>query len=122
MLLAAWLSPAYPVGAFAYSHGLERAAEAGWLPDAAALQGWIAALLAHGSGWTDAVLFAQAWRAAADPARLAEIAALARALAPSAERQLETLSLGAAFARTTALAWGHDPGPADSAYPVAVAR
>ena len=28
--LLTWLSPAYPVGAYTYSHGLETAVEEGW--------------------------------------------------------------------------------------------
>ena len=39
--LLIWLSPAFPVGAFAYSHGLEAAVEAGDIRDAATLQAWL---------------------------------------------------------------------------------
>ncbi len=60
----AFLSPAFPVGGFSYSHGLERAAHDGLLPDADALQEWLADLVAFGSGWNDAVLFAEAHRRA----------------------------------------------------------
>jgi urease accessory protein len=112
--LATWLSPAYPVGAYSYSHGLEWAVEAGRVTDAGSLEAWVADLVEFGAGRTDAVLLSHAWRAA-DPAPLAE---LAEALAPSAERHLETMAQGAAFARTTAAAWGL-PIPA-MPYPVAV--
>ena len=37
--LMAFLSPAFPVGGFSYSHGLERAAHDGLLPDADAPRG-----------------------------------------------------------------------------------
>ena len=40
ILLTLWLSPAFPVGAFAYSHGLEWAAEAGDVRDEATLVAW----------------------------------------------------------------------------------
>jgi len=63
--LMVWLSPAFPVGAFAYSHGLEWAHEAGDLTDAASLQDWLGSLLAFGSARNDAILFAAAYRAAA---------------------------------------------------------
>ena len=118
--LFAWLSPAYPVGAFTYSHGLEWAVEAGDVRDVATLIAWIADVLRHGAGRTDAVLLACACRAAGvgDTAALAEVAELAEALAPSAERLLETASMGAAFAEVTAAAWSADPRPA--AYPVAL--
>jgi urease accessory protein len=112
--LAAWLSPAYPVGAYSYSHGLEWEVQAGRVAGAPALAAWVEDVLAHGAGRTDAMLLAAAWRAD-DPAPVAE---LAEALAPSAERHLETMAQGTAFARTTAAAWGIAVPPA--AYPVAV--
>lgn len=117
--LAAWLSPAYPVGAYAYSHGLEWAVEAGEVRDRETLTGWIAAVLRHGAGRADAILLAHAW-AAPDDETLAE---LALALAGSRERRLETSAQGAAFAQVTAAAWpapGLDGRPAP--YPVAVGR
>ncbi len=54
--LLAWLSPAYPVGAYSYSHGLEWAVEAGLVRDRAGLEAWLATVLRHGGGWMDAVL------------------------------------------------------------------
>jgi urease accessory protein len=113
-VLSAWFSPGYPVGAYSYSHGLEWAVEAGTVAGRADLAAWVADLLEFGSGMSDAMLLAAAWRAE-DPA---EAAALAEALAPSAERHLETMAQGAAFARTTTEAWGV-PVPV-AAYPVAV--
>ena len=65
--LFAWLSPAFPVGAFAYSHGLESAVDAGLIHDAPTLEGWLGDLLRHGSARQDAVLAAEAWRRAAAP-------------------------------------------------------
>ncbi len=58
--LLAWLSPAFPVGSFSYSHGLERAVHDGLVTDAADLREWIEQLLRYGTGWNDAVLFAEA--------------------------------------------------------------
>jgi len=94
--LLTWFSPAFPVGGFGYSHGLETAIREDHVEDATALQDWIMGLLEHGSGWTDAVLFRLTW---GEPERLAEHAELAEALAPSLERRKETLALGAAFAQ-----------------------
>src|SRR5271154_707431 len=62
--LLIWLSPAFPVGAYAYSHGLEWAVEAGDIVDAASLQGWLVDLLEFGAPRSDAILFAAAFRAA----------------------------------------------------------
>src|SRR6516164_6424647 len=105
--LMAWLSPAYPVGAFSYSSGIEWAVEAGDIKDAASLQQWLAAMLAEGSGFCDAVLFVHAHRAiiAGDDAALRTVAELAAALVPSKERFLETTAQGRAFLDATKAAW-----------------
>jgi urease accessory protein len=95
--LMTWLSPAFPVGGFAYSHGLERAAHDGLVSDRAELEAWLAALLEVGSAWNDAVLFAEAWRRVRFGGDLAHLAQLAEALAGSAERHTETMLQGAAF-------------------------
>ncbi|MEM6623203.1 MAG: urease accessory UreF family protein [Pseudomonadota bacterium] len=124
--LHAWLSPGYPVGAYTYSHGLEWAVGAGDVADAASTQAWVRDCLVQGAGRSDAILLAHAWRAEAtgDGAALDDLAELAQALAPSAERLLETEAQGAAFAGVTASAWGGAAGmPTGSApYPVAVGR
>ncbi|KIZ46560.1 MULTISPECIES: urease accessory protein UreF [Rhodopseudomonas] len=126
--LMTWLSPAFPVGAFSYSGGIEWAVEAGDIIDAASLRGWLASMLADGAGFCDGVLLAQTHRAATrgDAATLGEIAELAAALVPSRERQLETMSQGRAFIAIARAAWNCD-GLApliaacdDIVYPVAV--
>jgi urease accessory protein len=105
--LMAWLSPAYPVGAFSYSSGIEWAVEAGDISDAKTLEAWLAVLLGEGSGFCDAVLFVHAHCAvaAADGAALAAVAELAAALVPSKERFLETTAQGRAFLDATRAAW-----------------
>jgi urease accessory protein len=104
--LMTWLSPSFPVGAYSYSHGLEWAVETGTIENAIQLTDWVGELLRHASGWSDAVLFVHAWRAAhaGDVARVIEIAALAEALTPSRERHLETMAQGEAFVKASA-AW-----------------
>lgn len=99
LTLTQWLSPAFPTGAFAYSHGLERVVAEGTIRDAATLEDWLTGILLYGAGWQDAVLLAQALRPGTD---LDALDALARALAPSAERLRETLDQGTALARTVA--------------------
>ena len=105
--LMAWLSPAYPVGAFSYSHGLEWLVESGAVKNARDLTTWVTDILIHGGGRNDAIFFACAHKAAAagDMNELREIAALAGAYAASAERHLETTAQGAAFSTTTRKAW-----------------
>lgn len=105
--LFVWLSPAFPVGSFAYSHGLEWAVETGAVHDAESVRAWIDDLLAHGSGRNDAILLAQAYRAAlaGDADSLAEVAELAVALQPSRERHLEATAQGNAFVTAARASW-----------------
>ena len=114
LLLLNWMSPAFPIGSFAYSHGLEQAVTDGRLRTAGDVERWIRDLITCGSGWNDAVLFARCWH---EPA--ADLDDLALALCGSAERHLETTQLGLAFARAAAVWTGaEDKGTAIS-YPVA---
>lgn len=117
--LMAWLSPAFPVGAFGYSHGLETAVREGRVTHPSSLSAWIAGVVEHGGGWTDTVLLKAAWTAATgeDALALDEVAELALALAPSAERRRETLDQGGAFLAAVG-AWTPPP-LAEAAYPVA---
>jgi urease accessory protein len=105
--LMAWLSPAYPIGAFSYSSGLEWAVEAGDIGNAQALRDWLAVMISEGGGFCDAVFFAHAHRAAAagDATALRAVAELAAAFAPSKERHLETTAQGRAFLDATRAAW-----------------
>jgi len=126
--LMTWLSPAYPVGSYSYSHGLEWLVEVGSVKNAATLGDWIEDVLRYGAGRSDAVFLGKAWRAVTggDERLLAETVDLAAAFAPSAERRLETLGQGAAFLSATRSVW---PAPeldrlaadgGEVAYPVAV--
>ena len=105
--LLAWLSPAFPTGGFAYSHGLEWAVEAGDVRYGETLREWVEDVLERGAGRTDAILLRHAW-GAPDAASLAAVAELAGAIAPSRERRQETLDQGEAFLRA-AVAWGEPP-------------
>ena len=102
--LMVWLSPAFPVGAFAYSHGLEAAVESGDIHDAATLTAWIEDILRHGAGLNDAILLAAAWRAVGAD-EMSAVNELALALAPSRERDLETRSQGNAFVAAVSASW-----------------
>jgi urease accessory protein len=117
--LLAWLSPAFPTGAFAYSHGLEWAVEAGDIKDGDSLLHWLTDVLAHGSGRSDTILLRHAHRAAADPVALREIVALATACAPARERRDEALNQGRAFQLAVA-PWTTIALPDDAPYSVAV--
>ncbi|SSC71969.1 unnamed protein product [Ciceribacter sp. T2.26MG-112.2] len=120
--LMTWLSPAFPVGGFAYSGGLEAAVVEGHVSGAGELAAWLETVLVAGSLRNDAILLAEAHRAFDQPGRLSEVASLAAALAGSAERHQEAVRQGDAFL-AAASAW---PQPvlallgANTAYGVAV--
>lgn len=97
--LVTWLSPAFPVGAFAWSAGLETAIADRVVTDSVSLQNWIEGALRNGGTRTDAVLLAAAHRVEADAAALAQIAELGLALTPSTERWRETTITAASFVR-----------------------
>jgi urease accessory protein len=105
--LMTWMSPAYPVGAFSYSSGIEWAVEAGDIGSAQTLRAWLVTVIRQGSVFSDAALFAHAHRAAAaaDDKALAAVAELAAALAGTKERFLETTAQGQAFRDITRAAW-----------------
>ncbi len=123
--LLAWLSPAFPTGGFAWSHGIEWAVESGDVTDAPSLRAWVDDVLRHGAGRNDAILLRHAHRAAADIDALAGIAELALAAQPARERLAESVGQGNAFALAAA-PWGAEVLTAlsaragDIAYPVAV--
>jgi urease accessory protein len=110
--LMAWTSPAYPVGGFSYSHGIEMAVEEGRLRKQADLVAYIASVLRQGAGRVDAVLFAHA-HGAPDDATLDEIAELAAAWRGTAETALEATQQGGSFASVTVSCW---PDPRFAAF------
>jgi urease accessory protein len=116
--LLAWASPAFPIGAFSYSHGLEVAAADGTVCDRVTLKSWIVAIVRHGSGRVDADILRDAWRAASagDDAAGAEANRQGAAYRATAELALESSQQGAAFVAAYEAAWVN-PHP-----PVAVRR
>ena len=115
LTLTQLLSPSFPVGAFAYSHGLETAIETGLINNADDLSDWLRDLLTHGSGRTDSVLLSVAMR---DDAPIVD--ASARAFAASKERLQETDLQGAAFCEAVNAVWQLDVN--GLTYPVAVGQ
>lgn len=114
MTLVQWLSPAFPTGGFAYSHGMEQVIHDGRIASGADLEAWLADVLRFGAGKQDALLLSAALEAGADHAALG---ALAVALQPSAERLRETADQGAAFARAVSALTGQEM----ASYPLPVA-
>jgi urease accessory protein len=124
--LLAWLSPAYPIGAFSYSHGIETAVEEGFVKDRASLVTWLRTVLRDGTGRVDGALFAAAWRAAEAKDWPAFDAIVERAAAwrGTSEMALESRQQGGSFLSITKTAWPHksfDRFEGQLALPVAVA-
>ncbi len=107
--LQSWLSPAFPNGAYSYSHGLEWAVEVGHIDDRDSLVNWLAADLCYGSGRNEAIFFSEAFRCAVndDKARLAVIAELASAFRGTSELALESSQQAAACLATLRQVWPH---------------
>lgn len=111
--LLAWFSPAMPIGAYSYSHGLEYAVEAGLVTDAPALRAYLETALRHGSGWLDATLLCSAWRAGhggtCEGRSLLDIAMIAAAMRGSSELALESAAQGHALLTLLRQAWPAPP-------------
>ena len=105
--LMAWMSPGFPVGAYAYSGGLEWAVEEGRVPDAGSLGAWCRAVITHGAGRADANFFTGAWRAVDedDADGLREVLVQAAAQRASREAKLESAAQGTAFLSAVTDAW-----------------
>lgn len=105
--LQSWLSPAFPIGSYGYSHGLEWAVEAGYVKDCESLVDWLEADLCYGSVRNEAIFFCEAWRRARDNdcSKLFEIAELAAAFRGTAEFVLESSQQASACRATLRQVW-----------------
>jgi len=97
-------SPALPVGAFAYSHGLEWAVQAGWVRSGQDAEAWIVGLLRHAWSRLDVPVLARLSAAldADDAAALERWRDWLCAARESAELLAEDLHLGQSLARLAA--------------------
>jgi urease accessory protein len=93
-----WLSPAFPIGSYSYSHGIEWAVEAGYIHDRESLVDWLEADLCYGSGRNEAIFFSEASRCAMDNdcEKLFAVAELAAAFRGTSEFALESSQQAAA--------------------------
>ncbi len=119
LTLTQWLSPAYPVGGFAYSHGLEAAIDEGAVTSSQDTEAWISDVLEHGSGWNDAVFVVAAYNAQSKD-ELTNVDVIARAFCASSERLMETKLLGQAFGTVTGDVWELDLS--QFSYPVSIGQ
>ena len=97
--IMAWLSPAYPLGSFSFSHGLEDAISTGIVASKENLFDWLFQILHFGSGRNDAIFLSCAYRSSKE--ELLQLAGIAKSFSGTRERHLETVHQGAAFAKVT---------------------
>jgi urease accessory protein len=109
------VSPALPIGAYAYSQGMEFGVQAGWVHDEPSALEWLQGLSRHGVGTLDLPLLLRLHRAwcAGDLAQVAHWDAQLLAARESAEARAEERHLGRSLARVLveleireAHAWG----------------
>jgi urease accessory protein len=93
------VSPALPIGAFAYSQGLETAVDLGWVHDAKSAERWLGGLCSGALGTLDIAVFARLYKAfsAADEGSAAYWNAFLLANRGAAELRAEDMHLGAAL-------------------------
>jgi urease accessory protein len=105
--LQSWLSPAFPTGAYSYSHGLEWAVEAGYIRDRESLVDWLEADLRYGSERNEVIFFSEAWRCTTqgNRARLVELSELAAAFRSTSEFALESSQQASACSTTLRHVW-----------------
>jgi len=105
--LMAWLSPAFPVGGYTYSHGLEWAVESGLVRDRTTTEDWITGVLTSGAAQCDADLLRETWQAVQsnDPARFDRAGEWAAVLRGTPELALESNQQGQSFLATIAATW-----------------
>jgi urease accessory protein len=124
--LLIWLSPAFPIGSFAYSQGLEAVVALGWISNAVSLRAWLASLAAHGALRNDLIILSLVRRAAND-SKVGALAELSAAMQPSRERWEEAVTQGEAFLAAYRAGWSGNeardfaaPGDTPITLPVAV--
>ncbi|MGI9402716.1 MAG: urease accessory protein UreF [Rhizobiaceae bacterium] len=118
--LMTWLSPAFPVGGFSYSSGLEHAVGEGLVSDRHELKNWLKAQLRSGSLWNDAVFVSLGRNCKDNDEKLLEVNELALAMAGSSGRHVEVTSQGNAFIEAAELNIPCFDGAGDIAYPIAL--
>lgn len=93
------VSPALPIGAFAYSQGLETAVDLGWVHDAPSTLAWLTGLCQSAFGTLDIAVFARLYNAfsQADGAAAVHWNAFLLANRGAAELRAEDKHLGAAL-------------------------
>jgi urease accessory protein len=107
--LMAWFSPGFPVGGFAYSHGLETAIDNRIIDNKSSLTEWLKGALFFGSPNNDAIILKEIYEATIreDYKALKDVSSLALTLNVAQELTDESIVQGNAFWRIIKTAWPH---------------
>jgi urease accessory protein len=99
--LLSLVSPALPIGGFAYSQGLEQAVALGWVTDEASAEAWIIGLATESSARVEVPLLARLQRAwtANDGARARALNDRLWAMRGTRELRAEEIDIGRSLAR-----------------------
>jgi len=98
--LLTWFSPSFPIGAYAYSHGLEYAIESKTVKNTSDLFDWISDFLNYGTCYNDGIIISNAYDAVLknNITELEKISLIAKAFKPTKEISLESYQQGISFA------------------------
>ncbi|MEN0039973.1 MAG: urease accessory UreF family protein [Pseudomonadota bacterium] len=113
--LMTWLSPAFPVGGFAWSGGLEAAVAGGMVTDRDSLMEWLTSSLERGTARLDTMAVGLAVAGVGDNA---DVDDTLLAMATTPERASELREMGHAFWAASA-AWRDGEVHAPMTYPIA---
>lgn len=113
-------SPVFPIGSFAYSHGLEQAIHEDVVKTADELFDWLHDLFFFGSGHNDAILIAETWKRTKQDENLHPVIDIANAIPASKERDMETQLQGNAFCRAVRQMGFENITSKQLPYPVAI--
>ena len=103
-ILQIWFSSSFPIGSFAYSHGLEAMIDNKYIKDEKDILKCIDVLTNHGTLKNDFIYIKETYEGY-------ELNDIVLANAASKERYFETISLGKSFSKILKETWGFDLEP-----------
>ena len=113
-ILQIWFSSSFPIGSFAYSHGLEAMIDNKYIKDEKDILKCIDVLTNHGTLKNDFIYIKETYEGY-------ELNDIVLANAASKERYFETISLGKSFSKILKETWGFDLEP-NLSYPICIGK
>ena len=113
-ILQIWFSSSFPIGSFAYSHGLEAMIDNKYIKDEKDILKCIDVLTNHGTLKNDFIYIKETYEGY-------ELNDIVLANAASKERYFETISLGKSFSKILKETWSFDLEP-NLSYPICIGK